>query len=683
VCGIAGALDLSGRPLDAARLGPMVDALAHRGPDDAGYLLWSTRGDRPGEPGFGQAFADRRFRRLAPRLPVWDGAEGRRRRGEEPWDLLLGHRRLSVLDLSPRSHQPLADAAGRSWLVYNGELYNFRELRAELEKEGVRFRSEGDSEVLLQALRTWGEGALPRLNGMFAFAWWDADRRRLLLARDRYGVKPLYVRVRDGRLAFASEVKALLAFDGRRADLDLLALNEYLSFQNVFSDRTLFDGVRLLPPGHLMRVEVGPGPAPARVRTRAWWDFDFGCEEEAPEDEVAEHLAELLERAVRRQCVSDVSVGSYLSGGMDSGTVAALTAGELGRILTFTLGFDLSEASAHELHFDERARAESLARRLGTEHYECVLHAGDMEACLRDLVWALEDLRCGQCYPNWYVARLAGRFVKVVLSGVGGDELFGGYPWRYAAALARPGEDYVQNYYTWWQRLVCNRDKPRLYAPAVRDRLRELGSEGEGRPFVDHTLSVFQRALRADGRRRLRVDRVEDQVRNALFFECKTFLPGLLVVEDKLSMAHSLETRVPFLDNELVDFASRIPIRQKVGGLEGLQRLDENASARKRALRRSTAAGKVVLRRSMERFLPPDFTRAPKQGFSGPDESWFRGRSAGFVRERLLDPGSGLFEVLDRSYVEEVTHSHLSGRENRRLLLWSLLSLQQWMELFA
>jgi len=567
----------------------------------------------------------------------------------------------------------MSDVGGRVWLAYNGEIYNFREICQELKSLGYEFASRSDTEVLLYAYLEWGEECVDRLNGMFAFAIWDSRRNRLFLARDRYGIKPLYYLEHDGALLFASEIKSILQYPGVVVDVDLLALNEYFSFQNTFSGRTLFEGVRLLPPGHVMTVDLHGGV----TRQRPYWDFDFSRECSDSPKQVQQRLAELIRQAVRRQCVSDVPVGCYLSGGMDSGTVTALTAEKLGRICTFTAGFDLSEAAQHELAFDEREPAERMANLFQTEHYECVLHSGDMEACMNQLVWHLEDLRVGQCYPNWYVARLAGRFVKVVLAGTGGDELFGGYPWRYAAAVGSDYDDFVRNYYRYWKRLVSNRDKPRLFHPDVVARLISL-RDGDAVPFRDHTLSVFRRILGENPRG----DDPVDQVRNSLYFECKTFLHGLLLVEDKLSMAHSLESRVPFLDNDLVDFACRVPVTLKVAGVDRLKRLDENLPRKRRLYEQNNGGGKAILRRTMQRMLPREITGARKQGFSAPDESWFRGRAERYVRDVLLDPGANTGQLINREYVRRKLDDHCSGRVNHRLLIWSLLSLEYWCERF-
>ena len=508
---------------------------------------------------------------------------------------------------------------------------------------------------------------------MFAFALWDNKSGRLFLVRDRYGIKPLYYYLDDATLAFGSEIKSIIKYLPDRPDIDMLALNEYFSFQNIFSDRTLFAGIRLLPPGTVLTVDARN----EEVSSWQYWDFDFSKEARATEQDMVEELYGLIERAVTRQCVSDVPIGSYLSGGMDSGTITAVASRHLGRIQTFTSGFDLSEAAAHEMKFDERELAEKMASVFQSEHYECVLHAGDIEAVMDRLIWHLEDLRIGQSYPNYYIARLAGKFVKVSMSGGGGDELFGGYPWRYATAIGASPSDYVKNYYRYWKRLVSNRDKLEFFSPQTIERLKTLDDDGAV-PFKDHTLSIFQRVYG----REVEAGSITEQINSSLYFECKTFLHGLLVVEDKLSMAHALETRVPFLDNDLVDFACRVPISYKVSGMNNLEKIDENMPKKKRYYHNQIASGKNILRKAMERILPPEITRAKKQGFSAPDESWFRGTCEAYVRRELLAPNARLKEYINQDYVRRALDEHSSGRVNRRLLIWSLLSFETWLRRF-
>ena len=622
MCGVVGIFHLDGHPAQADRLVRMTDAIAHRGPDGEGHFV--------------------------------DGAVG------------LGHRRLAILDLSERGRQPMLTADDRFVISYNGEVYNFRELRRELESVGCRFRSNTDTEVVLNAYAHWGREALDRFNGMFAFAVWDRKKRELFLARDRYGIKPLYYTLQGDTFLFASEVKAILTHPAYQIDIDKEALLEYFTFQNFFTARTLFKDVRILPAGSHMTVSAGAGPPEPVV----YWDFNF-AEPEAVRDEreYAEELDRLLQQAVRRQLVSDVGVGAYLSGGMDSGTITALAARELPYIKTFTCGFDLRSASGIELSFDEREKAEYMSYRFKTEHYEMVLKAGDMERVMPKLAWHIEEPRVGQSYPNYYAAQLASKFVKVVLSGGGGDELFGGYPWRYYRAAVNGSFDaYVEKYDKYWQRLVDNRILWRLFAP-ICDEVKHVWTQ-----------DIFRDVLRNHNRI---VHSPEDYINCSLSFEARTFLHGLLIVEDKLSMAHSVETRVPFLDNDLVDFAMRLPVRCKLANLHESLRINENDPGDKQGKYfANTRDGKVLLRKVMSRYIPNDISNGVKRGFSAPDASWFKGDSIEYVRREILDGRSLLFEYLDQQTVHSLVNEHLAGKQNRRLLIWSLLSFELWLRRF-
>lgn len=620
MCGIAGNLNRAGEPASAVILRRMTDAIAHRGPDGEGAFV------------------------------------------EGP--VALGHRRLAIIDLSPAGHQPMMTPDGRFVLSYNGEVYNFNALRLELEALGRQFRSRTDSEVILHALAEWGTAAVTRFNGMFALALWDRQRQELLLARDRYGIKPLYYAQIGERLLFGSEIKAILAHPEARAALDAAGLVEYLTFQNFFTDRTLFEGVRLLPAGCFLRVSPGDAPlTPVR-----YWDYQF-VEPDAPVDEAAalEELDRLFVQAVNRQLVSDVPVGAYLSGGMDSGSITAIAARQLPQMRTFTVGFDLHSASGMELAFDERSRAEHMSYRFKTEHYEMVLKAGDMERAMPRMARHLEEPRVGQSYPNFYAAQLASKFGKVVLSGAGGDELFGGYPWRYYRAVVNDDFDhYIAQYYDFWQRLIPGDCQAQAFSP-----LGGAALAPDPRAIFRHVFAGHENPLRGPA----------DYVNHSLYFEAKTFLHGLLVIEDKLSMAHSLETRVPFLDNDLVAFAMALPVRLKLGQLDHAVRINENHVQDKRLFERN-ADGKLILRKMMARYIPAAVTEGEKQGFSAPDASWFRGESIDYVRRRLFSPHARIYDYLDRDVMQRLVGEHLDGRENRRLLIWSLLNLEHWCETF-
>ncbi|OEU69674.1 MAG: asparagine synthetase B, partial [Desulfovibrio sp. S3730MH75] len=419
------------------------------------------------------------------------------------------------------------------------------------------------------------------------------------------------------------------------------------------------------PPGCWARLPLGG--AQMELKPTQYWDFNFQEPQNPCSDqEYEEELNRLFCQAVNRQLVSDVDVGAYLSGGMDSGSITAVAAKQLPYMRTFTCGFDLNSASGLELGFDERSKAEFMSYKFRTEHYEMVLKAGDMERVLPKLAWHLEEPRVGQSYPNYYAAQLASKFVKVVLSGVGGDELFGGYPWRYYRAVVNNDfEHYIDQYYLFWQRLIDNRHLKKIFAPIWRD--------------VEHvwTRDIFRDVFHHHDDA---LDKPEDYINHSLYFEAKTFLHGLLVVEDKLSMAHGLESRVPFLDNDLVDFAMRCPVHLKLNNLAEVVRINENEPGDKQGkFFQKTRDGKQILRDVMKRYIPEDVTRAEKQGFSAPDASWFKGDSIDFVRRKLLNGNARIYEFMDRSIVEALIKEHLDGRQNRRLLIWSLLNVEQYL----
>lgn len=623
MCGIAGIFNVDGRPAPVSVLKRMTDIVSHRGPDGEGFWANSFIG--------------------------------------------FGHRRLVIIDLSPLGHQPMQTENGSCVITYNGEIYNFQELRIELEAKGHSFRSRTDTEVLLKAYREWGEACVGRLNGMFAFAIWDAQRNCLFAARDRYGIKPLYYWYKNGTFVFGSEIKSILQHPDVTVNVCIPALNEYFSFQNIFSDLTLFDGITLLPPAHTISLELGNADS---FKVRRYWDFDFRNDDSMGEEEATAELARLFEQAVTRQLVSDVEVGSYLSGGMDSGSITCVAARNFKNLKTFTGGFDLSSASGLEMAFDEREKAEFLSNIYKTEHYEVVLKAGDMERVLPQLVWHLEDLRVGQCYPNFYVSRLAGKFVKVVLSGTGGDEIFAGYPWRYYRAVVNDTPDhYADKYYRYWQRLIDDDMKPHFFHTDLLPRIQ-----------AHQTRDVFKSII---SQKVAGTATPEDYVNRSLYLEAKTFLHGLLIVEDKLSMSQSLETRVPFLDNDLVDFAMKLPAKYKLKNLVEVVRHNENEPGPKtQKYFEQTNDGKNILRKALASYVPEIYTTGIKQGFSAPDASWFKGESIDYVRDLLFDRKARIYDYIQPSAAQALMNEHFSGTANKRLLIWSLLCFEWWLKSF-
>ncbi|HBB52813.1 MAG TPA: asparagine synthase (glutamine-hydrolyzing) [Legionellales bacterium] len=617
MCGIAGIYHLKQQPVANIILTKMNDAMLHRGPDGDGIWLEKNIG--------------------------------------------LAHRRLSIIDLSQHAHQPMMDTTGRYVLSYNGEVYNFRELRIELERCGHAFYSKSDTEVVLKAFAQWGEKALEKFNGMFALAIWDRQEKTLFLARDRYGIKPLYYTVVNEQVIFASEIKALLQHPDVKCQLDPIALAEYLNFQNFIQDHTLFKNINILKAGHFLRIHN------ENLQFSQYWDFNF---QEDPtlidEQECAEELERLVIQAVNRQLVSDVEIGAFLSGGMDSAAITSIAAKQLPYLKTFTCGFDLSSASGLEQDFDERRDAERMSYLFKTEHYEMVLKAGDMERCMKKLAYHIEEPRVGQSYPNFYAAKLASKFGKVVLAGAGGDEIFAGYPWRYYPQIASQNQDdFLKNYFQFWQRLFKDDEQTHLFKPIEKDIQGYSAFES------------FKRIFKASP---------HDQNPNAyinqcLYFEAKTFLHGLLVIDDKLSMAHSLESRVPYLDNDLVDFAMKIPASFKLGKTHEVFKAIQNKEDLSQFLQKNKD-GKLIFRKAMRNHLPNDIINKTKQGFSAPDASWFKGESMEYIQNLFLKSDAKIYGFLDKKTVQDKIQEHLLGTQNHRLIIWSLLSLEKWCDQF-
>ncbi|CAN1593424.1 AsnB Asparagine synthase (glutamine-hydrolyzing) [Candidatus Pelagibacterales bacterium] len=620
MCGIAGLIYLNSDTISPVVLKRMTDAIAHRGPDGEGHWIEGNVG--------------------------------------------IGHRRLAIIDLSPAGQQPMITADKRYVLSYNGEIYNYLKIRSELEALGCSFRTQTDSEVVLNALSYWGKDALIKFNGMFGLAFWDRKEQTLLLARDRYGIKPLYYARQGQSFSFGSEQKAIAAQPTFKRELNKAALLEYFTFQNIFTDQTLLKNIHLLPAGNYAVLHAPTG----KFTQHKYWDYHFrNPGHKTDKQEYIEELDRLFKQAVNRQLVSDVEIGSYLSGGMDSGSITAIAAQQLPQLKTFTCGFDLSSASGIELGFDERIKAEAMSAIFKTEHYEMVLKAGDMERCLSKLAWHLEEPRVGQCYPNFYAAKLASKFVKVVLSGSGGDELFGGYPWRYyRVANAQNFEGYIDNYYLYWQRLLSNKEIKQVFTPIWND--------------VSHvsTLDIFKDVFVTHENK---LERPEDYINHSLYLEAKTFLHGLFVVEDKLSMAHGLENRVPFMDNDLVDFAMQCPVSMKLNNLTEVLRINENEISNKKIKYfQKTNDGKQILRDVMKLYIPAEIAEAEKRGFSSPDASWFKGESINFVERSLLSGNSQLYEFMDKQTIKRLINQHMQGEKNQRLLIWSLLNIHTWMK---
>jgi len=429
----------------------------------------------------------------------------------------LAHKRLAIIDPSPRAAQPMTSRNKQWVIVFNGCIYNFKELKKELKAKGHTFITTSDTEVICEGLAEYGVDFFERLDGMFAIGAWNNKTHTLHLSRDRYGVKPLYYWKSGNTLVFASEIKAILKHPKYVMQLNLEALNEYFTFQNLFRYHTLFEGITMLPPANTVSVVSDTKV----VKHYSWWDYDFT----KPDNKMAfgeakEETKRLMENAVARQMVADVPVGSFLSGGMDSGSIASIASSHVERLSTFTCGFDMSSVTGVEANYDERRDAELMASIFKTEHYEQVINSGDISWSLPRVVWHLEDLRVGMSYPNYYISRLASKFVKVCLQGTGGDELYGGYPWRYYRVFKSLNQrEFFNDYFEFWQRLVTKDNRKKLFVPGILKGMH-----------LDAPKEVFERVFTFN--RSLKYDTPEHHINNSMYFEIKTFLPGLFLAWD-------------------------------------------------------------------------------------------------------------------------------------------------------
>ena len=616
MCGIAGIFRCDGAAPGPELLRAMTSAIAHRGPDGDGFFC--------------------------------DGPVG------------LGHRRLAIIDLVT-GDQPMSADDGSAVLIFNGEIYNFRELRRELEARGAAFRTTSDTEVILRAYEAWGVDCLPRLRGMFTFALWDKARRRLFLARDRVGIKPLVYAWDGRRLLFGSEIKALLEDPALPRELDWEALRDFLTLHYIPSPRTIFRSIRKLPPASYLLLDLDRG----EPEIRRYWDLRFEPDDRPSEADWLEGLRWHLSDAVRSHLVSDVPIGAFLSGGVDSSTVVALMAqATAGRVRTFSIGFDDSD-------FDELEHARAVAQRYETQHFEYVVKPNALDTLPR-LAWQFDEpFADSSALPTYYVSKITREHVTVALSGDGGDENFLGYT-RYAraqrlhesldafpAVLARP-----------LLRLAA-----RLLPPGARGQgyLDLLGASPVDRYFklVAYQRSETLRSLLSPGARehvkpvvspdlfrRLAVEgRTRDYASTLQYLDIHCYLPeDILTKVDRTSMAVSLEARVPLLDHVLMEYVATMPT----------------------ALKFRDGAGKVILKRAMATDLPVGILNRRKMGFGLPIASWFRRELTDYVRDVLDGRRTRQRGLVDPVAVSALLDEHQSGGRDRSSQIWALLALEEW-----
>ena len=627
MCGFAGIFHLgTPKPVDPARVERMCDAIAHRGPD--GYGVWTAPG------------------------------------------VALGHRRLSIIDIAG-SPQPMASTDGRAMLVFNGEIYNFRELRRELAASGAQFHTDGDSEVILAAWQRWGVDCLSRLHGMFTFAIYDLAAKTLFLARDRLGVKPLFLaQLSDGSLAFGSELKALCAHPLLRREADPLAVEDYLAWGYVPDHRSILKGVEKLAAGHylLLRHDAAPNaPGPRAVQ---WWDISFAERTTGKVADLELELLHLLREAVTSRMTADVPLGAFLSGGVDSSSVVALMSeASAGPVRTCSIGFDVKA-------LDETNYADAIAERFATDHRSRTVSADDFAAI--DTLAAMfdEPFADASALPTWRVCQLARETVTVALSGDGADEAFAGY----RRQRFQYHEDKLRGLLPQGLRGPLFGALGRMYpkadwaprplrAKATFQSLAASSEEGYARALAvtspeERDLLYSPEFLRLRGEYRAEMPLLElmrgaparSGLDRAQYADLKFWLPGdILTKVDRTSMAVSLEAREPLLDHRLLEFAARLP--------EGLR-------VRK-------GQGKWLLKQTMRRYLPDDVLFRPKQGFVTPIAQWLRGPLAGSARAIATSAALARTGWFDQNRLKSIAEAHISGASDNSRLLWQMLMLDR------
>ncbi len=626
MCGIAGIFHgETPKPVDPQRIERMCDALVHRGPDGSG--VWTAQG------------------------------------------IGLGHRRLSIIDLEG-SPQPMHSADGRAVIAFNGEIYNFQELRRELSGLGAQFRTDGDTEVILAAWQQWGVDCLSRLHGMFAFALYDRERRELLLARDRLGVKPLFMApLSDGSLAFASELKGLLAHPLLRREVDPLAVEDYLAWGYIPDHRSFLKGVEKLAAGHYRLLKQG-GPLTRPVQ---WWDVSFAARHTGSTADLSAELLHHMRQAVTSRMISDVPLGAFLSGGVDSSSVVALMA-EASRepVQTCSIGFDVAAV-------DETAYAEQVARIFQTNHQSQKVDPDDFGAIDRIAGIFDEPFADASALPTLRVCELARKTVTVALSGDGADEAFAGYRRQVFHAREEQARAVLPAALRAPVFGVLGRAWPKAdWAPQpLRAKSTLLALAASGEEGYARGLSVIppelRSALYSDAFLKIRGDyRAEDPLialmrqaparsglDRAQYADLKFWLPGdILTKVDRTSMAVSLEAREPLLDHRLVEFGASLPQRQRIRGRQG----------------------KWLLKHTMERYLPHDILYRPKQGFVTPLAQWLRGPLAG--QARAIGSSAALARTgwFDSKRLSQLAEEHISGRSDHGRLLWQMLMLDRAVE---
>ena len=649
MCGICGEIDFLQRGVSAETIKGMCRVLVHRGPDDGGMVLIK-----------GHEFVEVRYPLES--LPY-----------ENAFEVALGHRRLSIIDLSTAAHQPMCNEDGRVWIVFNGEIYNFQEIRERLAKEGHLFRSKSDTEVILHAYEEWGVECLSQFLGMFAFSIWDSNLQQLFMARDRFGEKPLVYFQQNGRFAFASEIKALLQVPWVDDKVNDIAIHHYLTYQYVPSPDTIFEGIKKLPPAHYLLYD-----REGNLKIERYWRLNFRSRHSTDTNlqEISDRIRGGLEQSVKLRLISDVPLGAFLSGGVDSSLIVGIMA-KLSRdpVKTFSIGFE-------EREFDELSYAKLVSERFGTEHYEFVVKPNAIEI-LPKLVWHYnEPFADSSAIPTYYVANMTKDFVKVVLTGDAGDENFAGYTRylrsRWVARFTKIPErlrrnllpDVLQVFSGFgWNEKILNRladfmrslsaDQARNYA----EQIKIFNAKEKKDLYTPEFLKKMERIDPLDFLlNKFEDSRTEESLERLLYADMNSYLPeDLLVKMDISTMANSMEARVPFLDHKFMELVSEIPSQLKLKGTKS----------------------KFILKRTFKDLLPDPIYKRKKMGFGVPISRWFRKELADYVMEILFDPkalGRGYFR---REGVERLLSDHIELRYDHSAKIWALLVLEMWFRIFV
>lgn len=637
MCGIAGILHQQ----PETHIRPMLDVIEHRGRDDEGIWTSSTH--------------DQTSRKIS-----------------------LGHRRLAIIDTSHAGHQPMVSSDGRYVLTFGGEIYNYRELREELKQKGHSFKTQTDTEVLLTAFAEWGTACLPRLNGMFHFGVWDNREQTLTLARDHVGIKPLYYTPLKDAFIFASEVKSLLATGLGPKELDRESLHQFLTFLWVPDPNTLFSGIKTVPPGHVLTLSGDT------LTVRQWWDVSFDeIEHGRNEQWWQDQVLETLDTTVRMEMVADVPLGSFLSGGIDSSSIVAMMKHHSNgrRVSTYTVGIE-SEDLRYDIIPDDVQWARCVNQQLDTDYHEITLKPAVAEL-LPKLVYHMDEPAIDMAIPSYLVSQAARETLRVMLSGMGGDEVFAGYPRQMAMKLASaldpvptllrrplmqmlsttlpgglPGRftaplrnakkfarsaalDF-ENRYLGYGTYFTDEAKQKLYTPQIQEATQNLDAYEAHRGYFKRVEAV-------------------DPLNRLLYVDLKTFLPCLnLITTDKTSMAANLEVRVPFLNRKMIEFAARMPPELK---LRGFKR-------------------KYILKRALERTLPKDVVWRKKAGFGAPIRSWLRGPLRPMIDDLLSEETVNRRGLFLPKEVNRIIAANESGREDNNLQVFQLLNLELWQRQF-